>query len=74
MSKPAWLCQMLASTLTPNTESMFHSVSFHAPYFEIEWAKSKWVNPRIVVSKVYYNSKKTEVKSNYGLEVNEFQS
>jgi hypothetical protein len=28
-------------TLTPKSESMFHSVSFHASYFENEWAKSK---------------------------------
>jgi hypothetical protein len=47
------------TTLTPKTESMFHSVSFHAPYFENEWAKSKWVNTRVVVSKVYYNCKRT---------------
>jgi hypothetical protein len=29
------------NTLTQKTESLFHSVSFHAPYFENEWAKSK---------------------------------
>jgi hypothetical protein len=29
------------TTLTPKTESMFHLVSFHAPYFENEWANSK---------------------------------
>jgi hypothetical protein len=45
--------------LTPQTESMFHSVSLCVPYFENEWAKSKWVNTKVVVSKVYYNCKKT---------------
>jgi hypothetical protein len=49
-------------TLTPKTESMFHSVSFHALYFENEWANYKWVNTRVVVSKVYYNHKKTGSK------------
>jgi hypothetical protein len=29
------------ATLTPKTESMFCLISFHAPYFENEWAKSK---------------------------------
>jgi hypothetical protein len=49
-------------TLTPKTESMFHSISFHAPHFENEWANSKRVNTRVVVSKVYYNRKKTRSK------------
>jgi hypothetical protein len=31
----------LDSTLTQKIESMFHSISFHAPYFENEWAKSR---------------------------------
>jgi hypothetical protein len=48
-----WQC----CTLTPKTESMFHSISFHTTYFENEWANSKWVNTRVVVSKVHYNCK-----------------
>jgi hypothetical protein len=31
----------LLLSLTQKIKSMFHSVSFHAPYFENEWAKSK---------------------------------
>jgi hypothetical protein len=64
-NNPSWkqgkLCEIEAFlyTMTPKTESMFHLVSFHAPYFKNEWAKSKWVNTGAVVSKVYYNYKKT---------------
>jgi hypothetical protein len=32
---------VLIDTLTQKTESMFHLVSFHAPYFENQWTKSK---------------------------------
>jgi hypothetical protein len=38
---PHLFCTVLLPTLNPKTESMFHSVSFHAPYFENEWANSK---------------------------------
>jgi hypothetical protein len=70
----AWWMTFVNPTLTPKTKSMFHSVSFHALYFENEWAKSKWVNTRVVVSKYTTIVKKLEAKNNYGLEVNEFQS
>jgi hypothetical protein len=50
---------LLANTMTQKTESMFRLVSFHALYFENEWTKSKWLNTKVVVSKVYYNWKKT---------------
>jgi hypothetical protein len=48
-----------STILTPKTKSIFLLISFHVPYFENEWAKSKWVNTRVVVSKVCYNRKKT---------------
>jgi hypothetical protein len=41
--------EVIMNTLTPKTEFMFHS----------ERAKSKWVNTRVVVSKIYYDHKKT---------------
>jgi hypothetical protein len=34
---------------------MFCSVSFPALYFENEWENPKWMNTKIVVSKVLYN-------------------
>jgi hypothetical protein len=44
--------------MTPKNESMFRLDSFHAPYFENEWAKPKWLNIKVVEFKVYYNWEK----------------
>jgi hypothetical protein len=43
-------------------EPMFYLVSFHAAYFENEWAKSKQMNIKIIVFEANYNCKQTRCK------------